>query len=112
MIISIRCCDSTKTLVDHIKVEQQLLTLSQYKPSITRAQVIFSKNNYHDKSDDVTCRLFVHLLDVHPINITEHQTNEMYAFKCAIARLIHELTQHTVLKQNQYAFNNASETLQ
>lgn len=99
MIVSITCRHGTKAHIGRSEVGRELIALSKYVPSITRTQVVFSKDTHHKSSDDlVACHLSIHIPNRRPIEIYEHQPTELQAFDRARERAIKQITRNPLSK--------------
>lgn len=93
MIVSITCRHGTENHVGRNDIGRELIALSRYAPTITRAQVVFSKEAHHRNSEDlVTCHLSIHIPNRGPIDIYEYQNTEVLAFDRAKDRVVKKLT--------------------
>jgi len=102
MIVSITCRHGTDAHIGRSDVYRSLMALSEYVPTITRAQAVFSKETHHKKSADlVTCHLSVHIPNRAPIDIYERQSSEAQAFDKARERVIQQMTRCSAA--NHYA---------
>lgn len=99
MIVSITCRHGTEAYVGRNDIGRELIALSRYVPTITRAQAVFSKEAHHRNSEDlVTCHLSIHIPNRRPINIYEHQSSESQAFDKAKERVVNQMTRNSSLK--------------
>ena len=93
MIVSITCRHGTEARVGRNEIGRELMALSRYVPTITRAQAVFSKETHHRNSEDlVTCHLSIHIPNRRPIDIYEHQPSESQAFDKARDRVVNQIT--------------------
>ncbi len=93
MIVSITCRHDTEAHVGRNEIVRELMALTQYVPTITRAQAVFSKETHHRKSKDlVTCHLSIHIPNRRPIDIYEHQPSGSQAFDEAREQVVNQIT--------------------
>lgn len=99
MIVSITCRHGTEARIGRNDIGRELMALSRYVPTITRAQAVFSKETHHKNSDElVTCHLSIHIPNRRPIDIYEHQPSESQAFDKARERVVNQMARCTSSK--------------
>lgn len=99
MIVSITCRHGTEARVGRNNIGHELMALSRYVPTITRAQAVFSKETHHRNSEElVTCHLSIHIPNRRAIDIYEHQSSESQAFDKARDRVVNQMTRNSSSK--------------
>ena len=89
MIVSITCRHGTEAHVGRNNIGRELMALSQYVSTFTRAQAVLSKETHHRNSEDlVTCHLPIHIPNRGPIDIYEHQPSGSQVFDKARCRVV------------------------
>jgi hypothetical protein len=100
MIISVTCLHGTKANISRREICQELLSLSDIEPNITRSQVVFGKDKIQTfNAHLVTCHLSVQIPNIQTIDIFELQPSEDEAFDLALERTVKVITQ-TFFKQS------------
>ena len=93
MIISITCRHGTEDKKFRHHVASELILLLRCMSTITRIQVVFSKETHHKKNGDlVTCHLSIHVPNKNQIDIYEHWPNKNMAFDWAQERAVSTLS--------------------
>lgn len=95
MIVSITCRHGTENAALRSEAGNGLLALSKYDPTITRAQVVFSRETHHKNAENLlTCHLSVCRENKEQVDIYEHQPSEQLAFRRAQERMIQRISRH------------------